>query len=199
MKKLLSILLTLLLSCSSDKYSFENIEIMSYYYQYDDNSKLILNRVLYSYINPNGLSQTIRKTSVTDEDKYYESKIDSKLLNSIVSETKNKDENYFKQSKDSLGIKLYCGPIIRLKITYKNAKTLSLTFEENNSIKKLSPYYNLYTTLINDSINIHIHYQDDLISIRQKEYEQFVIHKDTSGLLIPPPPKMKVKFIKLEN
>lgn len=195
MKKLLSILSFLILSCSSDKYDFENIEIMSYYYHYDDNSKLILDRISYSYINNNGTSHTIRKTQPLNEEVYYESKINPELLKHIISETKEKNEIYFKKPKDSLFIRLYCGPIIQFKITDKNARTLSFTFEENNSIKKLSPYYNLYKKLINNSLNIRP--QDNSISIKQKEFEQFVIRKDTSELAIPPPPKiMKVKFIK---
>ena len=170
---------------------------MSYYYHYDDNSKLILDRILYSYINPNGMSQTIRRRNLTDEDKYYVSKINPELLNHIISETKDKNENYFKHPKDSMIFKLYCGPIIRFKITDKNARTLSFTFQENNSIKKLSQYYNLYKKLINDSLNIKP--QDNSIQIKQKEFQKFVISKDTSGLALPPPPKTKVKFIKLKN
>lgn len=193
MKKLFSILSILLLSCSSDKYDFENIEIMSYYYHYDDTSKLILDRILYSYIDSNGMSHTTRKTETTNNKEiYYESKVNPELLKRIISETKHKDEQYFKQPKDSLGIRLYCGPIIQFKITDKNAKTLSFTFEENNSLKKLNPYYKLFKKLINDSINIRP--QDNSICIKQKEFEHFVIHKDTSESIIPPPPKMKVNF-----
>lgn len=195
MKKLLSILSFLILSCSSDKYDFENIEIMSYYYHYDNNSKIILDRIFYTYINKNGTSHTIRKTEPSGKETYYESKINPEHINRIISETKDKDENYFKQPKDSLFIRLYCGPIIRFKITDKNARTLTFTFEENNNIKKLSPYYDLYKSLINDSLNIRP--QDHSIIIYQKEFEQFVSQKDTSELAIPPPPKiMKIKFIK---
>jgi hypothetical protein len=198
-KKLLSILLILIFSCTTHKYEFENIEIMSYYYHYDNDSKLILDRILYSYINPNGLSQTMRKTNTTGKQIYYESKINPKILNRIISETKNKDENYFNHKNDTLGIGLYCGSIIRLKITNKNSRTLSFTFEEDKHVKKLSTYYNLYKKLFNDSLNIR--YIDESFLIKQKEFEKFVIHKDTSELQLPGPPQMniKIKFIKPNN
>ncbi|WP_278034400.1 hypothetical protein [Flavobacterium nitratireducens] len=196
MKKLLFLLSFIILSCSSDQYDFKSIEIMSYYYSYEDNSKVSIDRIFYSYINSNGLSQTIKRTGPTGEEKYYVSKTDPRLLNSIVSETKNKDENYFKQSIDTLDIDIYDGPIIRFKITDKNMKTKSFTFDEGKDLKKLSLYYNLYKTL-NNSLNIRP--LDNSILEKQKKFEQFAINKDTSELVVPRPPKMKVKFIKIKN
>lgn len=195
MKQLISILSILLLSCSQNKFDFESIEIMSYYYHYDDKSNIILDRVFYSYINPNGLSQTIRKTNSSEKEIYYESKINPEILNRIISETKNKNENDFKKEKDSSNIRLYCGPIIRFRLIKKNSNTLSFTFEEDNSLKKYSPFYNLHKKLINDSLNIR--YKDRSFTSRQKEFEKFVIHRDTTELIVPPPPRInQIKFIK---
>ena len=96
-KKLLLILSILIFSCSTDKYDFEKIEIMSYNYQYDYKSNIILDRILYSYINRNGLSQTIINSS--GKEIYYESNTNPELLNKIISETKNKNEEYYNQKK----------------------------------------------------------------------------------------------------
>lgn len=194
MKKLLPILSILIFSCNSDKYDFNKIEIMSYYYHYEDDSKCILDRILYSNITPNGLSQTIRKTNAKSGEIYYESKINPEILNQIITETKNKDDDYFKHLKDTTVLRIYCGPIIRFKITDKNLKTLSFTFEEGNNTQKVRTYYNLYKKLFEDTLNIRS--KDDSFNLKQKEFEKFAIKRDTTEYPLPPPPSMRVKFIK---
>lgn len=194
-KKILSILSILIFSCSTDKYDFEKIEIMSYNCHYDDKSNMILDKTLYSYISPNGLSQTIRKTNSSGKEIYYESKINPELLNQIISKIKNKNEEYYNQKKDTLITRLYCGQIIRFRLIKKNLDTLSFTFEDENKMEKFSPFDNLYKNLMTDSLNIR--YPDKLIAVKQKEFEKFAMHRDTTELILPPPPRInQIKFIK---
>lgn len=194
-KKLLLILSILIFSCSTDKYDFEKIEIMSYNYHYDYKSNIILDRILYSYINRNGLSQTIRKINSSGKEIYYESNTNPELLNKIISETKNKNEEYYNQKKDSLIPRLYGGPIIRFRLIKKNLDTLSFTFENENNMKKFRPFYTLYKSLIGTSPSIRN--PDELVAIKQKEFEKFAIYRDTTELIVPLPPRInQIKFIK---
>ena len=194
-KKLLLILSILIFSCSTDKYDFEKIEIMYYNYNYDYKSNIILDRILYSYINRNGLSQTIRKINSSGKEIYYESNTNPELLNKIISETKNKNEEYYNQKKDSLIPRLYGEPIIRFRLIKKNLDTLSFTFENENNMKKFRPFYTLYKSLIGTSPSIRN--PDELVAIKQKEFEKFAIYRDTTELIVPLPPRInQIKFIK---
>ena len=91
--------------------------------------------------------------------------------------------------------RLYGGPIIRFRLIKKNSDTLSFTFEDENNMKKFSPFYNLYKSLIGTSLRIRN--RDKLVAAKQKEFEKFAIYRDTTELIVPLPPRInQIKFIK---
>ena len=202
MKKIILISFLLFLSCGK-KPKIASIEIMAYYYNFDDNQEYRISPILYSIIDKNGNLQTIRKMPSSNS-KFYYSEINDELLNKIMLESENKSEKDYEIKFDSTSTKIYCGPIIRFRIKKTNGKELSFLIDNysDSNIKFLN-FVALYNKLSCDTLS-QLKNKNEIkkLLINQMSYKEFSFKKDSSNLPPPPSPAPKIdeiKFVKGKN
>jgi hypothetical protein len=203
MKKIILISFLFFLSCGKNKPEMASIEIMAYYYNFDDNQEYRISPILYSIIDKNGNLQTIRKMPSSDS-KFYYSENNDELLNKIILETENKSEKDYEIKFDSTSTKIYCGPIIRFRIKKSNGKELSFLVDNysDSNIKFLN-FVTLYNKLSSDTLS-QLKNRNEIkkLLISQKIYKEFSFKKDLTNLPPTPPiaPKIdEIKFVKGKN
>ena len=203
MKKILLLFVFSILGCKSNKIQLETVELMGYYYLYDESAKNFKpDFFIYASIESSGFSNIIRKVDSNDF-VGYSFNIDENLLRKIKNETYLKDEKHF-EIRPSTEIVIDDGSIFRIKISFTDGKKISFIIP-NEVIKKDSKYY-IYKTLsqelikspITDSYNSK---ELNELKLRQKDFSVFAVYKDTLILPFPqaplPPINIdEVKFIK---
>jgi len=191
------------MGCKSNKIQLETIELMGYYYLYDESAKNFKpDFFIYASIDSSGFSNIIRKVESND---YvgYSFNIDKNLLRKIKNETYLKDEKHF-EMLPSTEIVIDDGSIFRIKISFSDGKKISFIIP-HEVIKEDSKYY-ICKTLSQELIKIPItdfYYSNELNELkrRQNDFSVFAMNKDTLFLPIPPPPPPapkldEVKFVK---
>lgn len=198
MKNLIvSIFFIMLISCEKNN-ELESIEIMSYYYNYDENTKLFIEFDEYSKIDENGNVETIKRIEPFKQKYIYlKSKIDSKIIYKIEKDNKLRENKYYEKKTDTSGLHFYDGPIIRVKAKYKNNKKITFTYEKDETDLKYSLFLEIQKA-ISTNYNKKKYKAIDSINIKknQKGFEKFALIKDTLNLPMPPKPIDASKQIK---
>lgn len=202
MKKLLLIFIIILFSCSPKGAAIQNIEIMSYYYLPDENqNKFAMDYLDYSIIDGEGNTKSIRKIDFeTKKYDFVSSTIDKDLLQEISKKNRNIDSKYYEQKIDTFSGRLYCGPIVSVRIKYADKQFVTFNYSDDRIDSKYSDFIKLQNALTsNYSAKKHksINNSNELI-IKQKEFEKFSINRDTLRLSFPKMPKKidNIKFVK---
>jgi len=203
MKELFFILFVMIFyGCTSKNDEIESIEVITYYYDLNDNqSKLMLDCLFYSKTNNDGYTEILRQILPSSQREVgYEYPIDKQLISRIQIKTKSSNEKTFDAKLEKTTIKLYCGPIIRFRVKHKSGKTFSFVTDESimKSDKKIEVFYTFYKAVIqNAKTNNFNNVQMKDIKNKQKEFEKFIIREDSLHHSFPPlPKKSRVKFIK---
>lgn len=203
MNKYVLIIAILLIGCKSSKVEIDHIELMSYNYEIDSiTQKFVPISILYSKINSSGNSKILSKKDLVNV-VGYNSTVDKNLVQKIINETYTRDSNYF-ETKEAVGIFIYDGPIIRIKISYTNGKVVSFIFYDinYNESSKYYIYKSLYNELLSNRKTINYNSKEIIeLKIKQSEFAKYANNKDT--LLLPMPPIMppapnldELKFVK---
>ncbi|ESU21246.1 hypothetical protein FCR2A7T_06730 [Flavobacterium cauense R2A-7] len=193
MKRLSLFLAILLFGCSQKENELESIEIMSYYYNYDENTKLFVDLDEYSKIYTNGDVEIIKRVKPFEPKYIYlKSKIDTKIILNIGETNKSLNDEYYESKIDTNRLDVYDGPVIRVKLKYKNDKVISFTYEQTDKYENDLKYSLFLKTqkAISDNYNKKYYEIIDSINIKksQKEFEIFAFRKDTLSLPMPPKP-----------
>lgn len=202
MKKSLIIFLTIFLSCTPKKNEVKSIELMAYNYEME-NSKRVVNSILYSSLDTIGNSKNLRKIDSVNVIG-YSFQIDPKLMPHILNLVRDKQEKYFSKKSDTIQLGCYLGPVIRFKISYSNGKELSFNYSDKyyDEKSKYHLFKLLYDQLLNNpKTEVYKKQELDLIKSKEKEFKVYAYHKDTLDLPLPPPPPPapkidEVKFVK---
>jgi hypothetical protein len=203
MKKVFLILIVLFYGCNSNENQIANIEIMSYYYKPSENyERQILDYLHYSIIDENGKAETIKKIDNTGK-RYaeYKSIIDKNLLNEISRKNLKLRDKYYDEKTDKNIVEIYCGPITRVKIKFKDNHIITFNYSKRKDNSKYLLFMKLYNNLENNFSDGSFSSIDkvDLEKLKNKhrEFEKYTINKDTLNIPLPPPLKINsIKFLK---
>lgn len=202
-QQVIFLLLLLSFSCSTKEDEIESIEVMTYYYNWNnDQSKLILDCLFYASTEKDGFTQIFRQILPTSQDGIgYAYAVDKKLIDEIENKTKGLNGETFEIKPKVTEVKLYCGPSIRFRIKYKSKKIFSFSTDENElgKQKKLQVFNTLYKAVTqNAKTKTFDKTQQINIRKRQMDFESFAINQDTLRMPFPPRPKKVnlIKFIK---
>jgi len=186
------------LGCKDDSKELESIEIMAYYYvPNNETNKYEIDYLLYSIVESNDNAKVLRKKEpMSKEYLYYEAKISEDSIDKISKNNLNKNEEFYNNPNHITDPDIYCGPIKRIKLKYKNSRQFSFAYTSKNG-KDLNDFVNLFKILENSSKSII--QETEEIRNQQKQFQKFAMMKDTTMLSLPPFPKLKideVKFVK---
>lgn len=202
-QQVIFLLLLLSFSCSTKEDEIESIEVMTYYYNWNnDQSKPILDCLFYASTEKDGFTQIFRKILPPSQDGIgYAYAVDKKLIDEIENKTKGLNGETFEIRPKVTELKLYCGPSIRFRIKYKSKEIFSFSTDENElgKQKKLQVFNTLYKAVTqNAKTKTFDKNQQINIRKRQKDFESFAINQDTLRMPFPPRPKKVnlIKFIK---
>ena len=203
MRNFMLLFLILTFSCSSKSDGIESIEIMSYYYNLNENQTEFKTEIVnYSVIDENGNVETIQKTPFPKNLFInYKSTIDKKIIDKISLSNKSRNDDYYKVKPKSELIEIYCGPINRIKIKYRNQKELTFNFSEYKTDSKHKEFVELQN-VINDNFSEKRFNKIDNpkeLEIKRRDFEKYSMNKDTLELPFPPMPmpnKNLIKFTK---
>ena len=202
-QQVIFLLLLLSFSCSTKEDEIESIEVMTYYYNLNnDQSKLILDCLFYARTEKDGSTEILRQVVPTSQDAIgYEYAVDKKLLDQIEKKVITLKEKNFDVKPKGTEVKLYCGPSIRFRIKYKSKKIFSFNTDENELGNKQKLHvFNTFYKAVTYNAKTKTFNKDQVINIikRQKEFEKFTIHKDTLRKPFPPMPRKAdlIKFTK---
>ena len=203
MRNFMLLFLILTFSCSSKSDGIESIEIMSYYYNLNENQTEFKTEIVnYSVIDENGNVETIQKIPFSENSFInFKSIIDKKIIDKISLSNKNRNDDYYKVKPKNDLIEIYCGPINRIKIKYKNQKELTFNFSEYKTDSKHKEFVELQN-VINDNFSEKRFNKIDNpkeLEIKRRDFEKYSMNKDTLELPFPPMPmpnKNLIKFTK---
>lgn len=202
-QQVIFLLLLLSFSCSTKEDEIESIEVMTYYYNWNnDQSKPILDCLFYASTGKDGFTQIFRQILPTSQDGIgYAYAVDKKIIDEIENKTKGLNGETFEIRPKVTELKLYCGPSIRFRIKYKSKEIFSFSTDENElgKQKKLQVFNTLYKAVTqNAKTKTFDKNQQINIRKRQKDFESFAINQDTLRMPFPPRPKKVnlIKFIK---
>jgi hypothetical protein len=202
MKKLILIFTIILFSCNPKTNKIENIEIMSYYYVPDENqNKLVMDYLDYSIIDGEGNTKSIKKIDFeTKKYVFISSKIDNNLLQEISNKNRTINSKYYEQKIDTFSGRLYCGPIVSVKIKYTDKQFVTFNYSDDRIDSKYSDFIKLQNSLQrNYSEKKYKHINNSIeLKIKEKEFEKFSINRDTLSHSFPKMRKKieQIKFIK---
>ena len=204
MKKLILIFLSIFYGCNSNENQIENIEMMSYYYKPSENYETqILDYLHYSIIDEYGSAETIKKIDNTGNNYVkFKSVVNQELLNEICRINIKLSNKFYENKKDENVAEIYCGPISRVKIKFKDNHIITLSYYNKKDNSKYLLFMKLFNNLENNFSNkkYSVIDKNDLTTLlnKQKIFEKYTINKDTLNLVFPRMPKKidQVKFIK---
>ena len=205
MRKLIILLSIIIFSCSQKRNEIDRIEIMSYYYDLNDSqTELKTEPITYSIIDENGNVETIQKTPFS-KNKYlhFKSTIDSKIIDKISLNNKDKNEEFYKEKYKKDIVEIYCGPIIRIKIKYKNQKEITFNSSDFKTNSKHKIFIELQNLIKDNYAEKKFEEIEDSNELEKKlkAFEKYSLNKDTLELPFPPmpmpaPKKDQIKFTK---
>lgn len=205
MKKIILIFVVLFYGCNSKENQIENIEIMAYYYKPSENyQKQILDYLHYSMIDEDGNAETIKRVDSTGEKKYVEfrSIVDENLLEEISKKNLKLSDKYYEEKKDENVVEVYCGPITRVKIKFKDNHIITFCYSKRKNNSKYLLFMKLFNNLENnfseESFSRIDKYNLEKLKNKQREFERYTINKDTLNLSFPSMPK-KIDCIKFKK
>lgn len=199
MHKFLFILISIVFfGCKDDSQKIENIEIMSYDYIPNYNlKKYEVSTLFYAKLDFDGNVQIMKLMKpLTENYLFFETKIDNNIIEKISKNNLNKNEEFYNNPNRKTDPDIYCGPIKRVKLKYKNDRQFSFAYTSEIG-KDLNDFVNLFKILENFSKSII--QETEEIRNQQKQFLKFAMMKDTTMLSLPPFPKLKideVKFVK---
>lgn len=205
MRKLIILISIIFFSCSQKSNEIDRIEIMSYYYDLNDSqTELKMETVTYSLIDENGNVETIQKTPFS-KNKYlhFKSKVDSKIIDKISLNNKNRNEEFYKEKRKKDIVEIYCGPIIRIKIKYKNQKEITFNSSDYKTNAKHKDFIEVQNLIKNNYTEKKFKKIEDSSELEKNmmTFEKYSLNKDTLELPYPPmpmpaPKKEQIKFTK---
>ena len=204
MKQLfISLIVIICFSCSSKNDEIESIEVITYYYNWNnDQSQLILDCLFYSKTENDGSTEILRQIlPISQDDIGYEYSVDKKLIYEIENKIMTLNEKTFEAKPKLNELKFYCGPSIRFRVKYKNNRRFSFNTDENELEKdnKLQVFNTFYKAVTQNAKTKNFNKNQEIdVRKRLKEFESFTISKDTLRIPFPPRPKKVnlIKFIK---
>ncbi len=204
MKKIFYLFLFIFYGCNSNENQIENIELMSYYYKPSENYETqILDYLHYSIIDENGNAETIKKIDNTGKNYVgFKSVVNKELLNEICNKNIKLSNKFYENKIDENVAEIYCGPISRVKIKFKDNHIITLSYYIKKDNSKYLLFIKLFNNLENNlsSKNCSVIDKNELPILidKQKIFEKYTINKDTLNLVFPRMPKKidQVKFIK---
>ena len=201
MRKFMLLFLIFTFSCSSKSDGIESIEIMSYYYNLNENPTEFRTEIVnYSVIDENGNVETIQKIPFPENSFInFKSIIDKKIIDKISLSNRNRNDDYYKVKPKNDLIEIYCDPINRIKIKYKNQKELTFNFSEYKTDSKHKEFVELQNIIKNNFSEKRFDKIDNPNELekRHRDFEKYSMNKDTLELPFPPMPKKNmVKFTK---
>ncbi|HFG0565410.1 TPA: hypothetical protein ACGFUW_001169 [Flavobacterium psychrophilum] len=202
MKKLILIFTIILFSCNPKGNEIENIEIMSYYYVSNENqNKRVIDNLDYSIIDGEGNTKSIKKVdSETKKYAFISSTIDKGLLQEISKKNRNIDAKFYQQKIDTFSGRLYCGPIVSVRIKYTDKELVIFSYSDDRIDSKYSDFIKLQNSFVSNYSEKKYKPIDntDELKIKQKEFETFSINRDELSSSIPKMRKKlnEIKFVK---
>ena len=172
---------------------------MSYYYNLnDDQTEFIAEIVDYSFVNNDGNVETIQKKN-NSKNQYvsFKSVIDKKLLRNIAKKNQNRNDDFYKEEINLDLIKIYCGPVVRFKIKFKNQKEISFLSQTNKVLTKAKDFIEIKNSISRNFAENKFERIDNTtkLKVRLNEFKKYSLNKDTLGLPLPPLPMPKRKII----
>jgi hypothetical protein len=197
MNRMLIFLSLFFVSCSSKDSGIKSIEVMSYRYISSNNTfGLHIKPLLFAKIDEYG---DVQMEKDNGELNYYSFSIEKEYLNNFEADTKHTSGAIYHKNLDSVKWCVCDYPVFRVKIDYKNDKTLSFNFDENDPSEKFKSSRYLFYELIRKSKS-HDNKTKQIKSIvnKRKDFVKFTMNKDTLQLPLPikPNKKVKIKFTK---
>lgn len=190
--------------CSSESDVIESIEIMSYYYNLNENQTEFKTEIIsYSFIDENGNVETIQKTPFLKKAYInFRSTIEKKIIDKISLNNKNRSEQYYKKNSRMTPVaEIHCGPINRIKIKYKNQKELTFSYSQYKTNSKYKEFIELQNIINNNYLEKRFNRIEHTNQLEKKckYFEEYSLNKDTLERPFPPmpiPSKNIIKFIK---
>ena len=200
MRKIILLFLIFTFSCSSKSDGIESIEIMSYYYDLNENQTEFKTEIInYSVIDENGNVETIQKTPLPKNPFInFKSTIDRKIIDKISLNNKIRNEQYYKENRKNPVVEIYCGPINRIKIKYKNKKELTFNYSEYKTDSKHKEFVELQNIIKNNYSKKRFNKIENTKELEKKrtDFEKYSLNKDTLELPFPPMPMPQKNIIK---
>jgi hypothetical protein len=203
MRKLILLISIIIFSCSQKTNEIDSIEIMSYYYNLNDSqTEFKTEPVTYSIIDGNGNVETIQKTPFSkNEYLKFKSTVDRKIIDKISLNSKNKSEKFYNEKHKNPIVEISCGPIIRIKIKYKNQKEITFNFSDFKTNSKHKDFIALQNLIKNNYAEKKFNKIENSAELEKKlkAFEKYSMNKDTLELPFPPMPmpnKNPIKFTK---
>jgi len=205
MRKLILLISIIIFSCSQKTNEIDRIQIMSYYYNLNDSqTEFKTEPVTYSIIDGNGNAETIQKTPFSkNEYLKFKSTVDRKIIDKISLNSKNKSEKFYNEKPKNPIVEITCGPIIRIKIKYKNQKEITFNFSDFKTNSKHTDFIELQNLIKNNYTEKKFNKIENSAELEKKlkAFEKYSLNKDTLELPFPPmpmatPKKDQVKFTK---
>jgi hypothetical protein len=203
MRKLILLISIVIFICSQKKNEIDRIEIMSYYYDLNDSqTEFKTEPVAYSIIDENGNVETIQKTPFSkNEYLSFKSTVDQKIIDKISLNSNDKNEAFYNEEPKNHIVELYCGPIIRIRIKYKNQKEITFNSSDYKTNAKHKDFIELQNLIKNNYAEKKFNKIEDSSELEKKlkAFEKYSMNKDTLKLPFPPMPtpnKNPIKFTK---
>ena len=194
MKKLLLLLTIILISCSSKETEVDNIEFMAYNWNLEtpinkEKPKFKIDCEIYSIINPNGENKTYTSHYEPNRiEKYFESKIDEKNIDSLIYSF----DKLAKESKSQIKYDSNIGcisspPILKVKINYKDKSSKSYYYNFTENSKDYSTIISLYKNLRMTEIeeNYRKVNMNTELTNKKAEFINYIMKADTLSFTKP--------------
>lgn len=184
--------------CKDNSQKIENIEIMSYYYLSNEKqNKFEISAIIYAVSDEDGNAFVMKiNQPMSNKYSFFETKIDNNIIDKISKDNLNKNEEFYNNPNHINEPVIYCGPIKRVKIKYKNGHQFSFAYTSERG-KDFNDFVSLFKSIENfpKSISSEV----ETIKSRLKIFKEFAMKKDSTMLPFPPFPKKidEVKFTKL--
>jgi hypothetical protein len=201
MRKIILLFVVFIFNCCSESNEIETIEIMTYYYNLNENqTEYKMEVVNYSIIDENGNVETIQKTPLPKNEYFtFQSAIDEKIIGKISLNNKNRNNEFYNEKHKTPLVEIYCGPTNRIKIKYKSQKEITFNYSEYKTNSKHKEFAELQNIIQSNYSKKNFNKIENSTALehRRKDFDKYSLNKDTLELPFPQLPKRNsVKFNK---